>query len=287
LNRFLAAGILMKPKVIIAMALLYVTAFFCSSFGYTGVAPDLRLFFEGLVAVLISVAGANAVNCYYDRDIDSVMRRTQGRRTAIGVFGNMKTFVLGFLLIFASAGLSVSLGPVPFTLFVFGVMFYLGIYTYLMKRKTAFNVFATFPSIASPALLGWYLGGSPLFPVGVIITMLISVWGPLHLWTLSFAFSNDYKKVEIPMLASKMTPKEASRLIVLTLLAQVAASYLLLVSSKSLIYLIGVSMINIVILYYGYEFYKVNTISRAYRIFKLTAPYIVAVLTVFMIDQLV
>ncbi len=269
------------------MALLYMTAFFCSTFSDANAAPDLRLFADGLVAVLVSVAGANAVNCYYDRDIDGVMRRTQGRRMAITLLGNSQTFALGLSLIFASAALSIGLGIVPFSLLVAGVTFYLGLYTFLLKRKTPLNVFATFPSIASPAILGWYLGGSPLFPLGAVIAVIISVWGPLHLWTLAFAFSKDYTSVEIPMLASRMTPRDAAKLIMVTLLVQVATSYLLLASVKTAIYLIGVSIVNIIILYFGYEFYKAPSVSRAYRVFKFTAPYIVAVLAIFMIDQFV
>jgi protoheme IX farnesyltransferase len=286
LNKLLAAGILLKPKVIIAMVLLYVTAYFCSVFGSSGLI-DLQLLVDGLLAVLVSVAGANAVNCYYDRDIDAVMRRTHGRQIAIDSFGDTKTLALGTLLIFASTILSINLGIVPFTLFMIGTTFYLGIYTYLLKRRNAFNVFATFPSIASPTLLGWYLGGSPLFPVGAIIAVLVSIWGPLHLWTLSFAFARDYKSVEVPMLASQMTAKSASKVIMLTLIAQVASSYMLMLSAKTMFYTIGVSTINIVILYFGYEFYRDMTISRAYRVFKLTAPYIVAVLAIYMIDQFI
>lgn len=287
MNRIFAFGILLKPKVILAMAALYVTAYLGSVFQKSTAAFDFQLFVLGLIAVLVSVAGANALNCYLDRDIDSVMARTQGRRVAIDVLGANEALISGILFLGVASGLSLILGVIPSLLLFVGVAFYLVIYTLILKRRTPYNVFSTLPSIASPAVFGWFLGGAPFFPIGLLVVEMVSVWGPLHLWTLAYVFSNDYERVKVPMLPSIVSKGTASKLISFNLVIQVVSSYLLAIWAKSLLFVIGISVLNMIIIFYGYEFYKEKSNETAYRLFKLSAPYIIIILSLFVVDKLV
>ena len=285
MNWPIALGVLLKPKVILAMAALYITTFFSAVLRNPGDSINFNLFTMGLLAVLISVSGANALNCYFDRDIDSIMVRTQGRRIAIGIVGATETRSFGVLLLLISLAISINLGMVPFMILVTGAGFYLLLYTSLLKRRTIFNVAATLPSIASPAFFGWYLGGAPISPVGIGILLIIAIWGPLHLWTLAYAFSKDYSRTEVPMFTSVSSPITASNTIILTLMLQVLSSYILAYWAKTSLYIVGISIFNIIILLYGFDFYRDRSNRKAYRIFKLTAPYIIVLLSLFVLDH--
>jgi heme O synthase-like polyprenyltransferase len=75
-------GVLLKPKVLLAMLALYLTTFFTSSIFAGKYNPDYFQFFFFFLAVTLSVSGANALNCVYDRDIDTIMTRSCGRPLA-------------------------------------------------------------------------------------------------------------------------------------------------------------------------------------------------------------
>jgi protoheme IX farnesyltransferase len=284
-NRLYAWGILLKPKVLVAMVALYVTTYLSSYLMNVENAPGFYLFLQGLAAVVVAVSGANALNCYLDRDIDSIMVRTQGRLVAMVTAGEVPARDMSVLLLAVASTLSLLLGLVPFSLFVVGTGFYLLVYTALLKRRTAWNVLATLPSIASPAFLGWYLGGAPLIPVGFLVIFLIAVWGPLHLWSLAYAYSKDYSRVDVPMMTALMPKDVASKTILLMVMLQVASSYLLATWTTKF-YLVGISIFNVVLLGLGLVFIRDPTSRLAYRIFKLSAPYIVVLLLLFMLDQL-
>ncbi len=285
MNWPIALGILLKPKVILAMALLYITTFASSVLKIPANPLDFQLFTIGLLAVIISVSGANALNCYYDRDIDSIMARTQGRRLAMDVVGANQTQNIGLILMVLASGISINLGLIPFFTLSIGAGFYILLYTILLKRRTILNIVATLPSIASPAFLGWYLGGAPILPAGIVVMLLITIWGPLHLWTLAYSYSKDYNRIEVPMLTSVLDKSKASKAIIMILITQVISSYILMLWTKTLIYPVGISIINSIILEYGYNFYRNKSNKGALKIFKLTAPYIIMLLLVFALDH--
>ncbi|MGD2141971.1 MAG: protoheme IX farnesyltransferase [Candidatus Bathyarchaeota archaeon] len=279
-------GVLLKPKVLVAMLALYVASYF-SSYAASGGGPlHLDLFVLGFLAVAIAVSGANALNCYMDRDIDALMTRTWGRPLALGTIQPLDALAFSGALLVAASVISFYLGAVPFLLFLEGSGSYLFLYTSLAKRKTSINVLATAPSVATPAWFGWYIGGAPLYPVGILMGLLVAVWGPLHLWSLAYAYSKDYSKAGIPMLPTVIKGKGAILGILGVLATLIASSYMLIPWINSEIYLLGISFINIPLALAGLRFYITGRNRHGWLLFKLTAPYIVLVLLLFMVDQL-
>lgn len=278
-------GVLLKPKVLLAMLALYVSSYL-SSYVSGGRGPlDVEGFLIGFMAVAAAVSGANALNCYIDRDLDALMTRTWGRPLAMGTIGPWGALTFSTVLLISASLISFSLGPVPFLLFLEGSMTYLVFYTILLKRRTILNVLATAPSVAAPAWFGWYMGGAPLYPVGLLMGLLVAIWGPLHLWSLAYAYSKDYRRVGVPMLPAMVTQDNAIKGILGALALLMGASYLLVPWAKSIYYAIGVSIINIPLAIAGFQFYKSRTNKAGWWLFKLTAPYIVFILFSFMADQ--
>ncbi len=286
MNRPHAYGIIIKPRVLLAMLALYATAYFSSYATSPARQLDPSAFLMGFTAVTVAVSGANAMNCYLDRDIDALMVRTRGRLIALNATGVTGALGFSLLLLVIATGISYTMGVIPFTLFVVGAGFYLLFYTMLLKRRTVFNVLATAPSVAAPAWLGWHLGGAPLYPIGLILGLLVAIWGPLHLWSLAYAYSKDYKRVDVPMLPSVVSTMAAVNSILGALVLLVLSSYLLMTFSKSHAYTLGVSLVNIPLLVTGVRFWRERTNRMGYWLFKLTAPYIVLVLLTFTLDQI-
>src|SRR4029450_6571379 len=103
--------------------------------------PSLCLVMATLVGGTMSAGAANTLNCYLDRDIDAVMHRPTNRPLVTGpvapraalVFGRALTVAstlwLGLLVNWLSAGLALG-----------ALLFYVGVYTALLKRRTAQNI---------------------------------------------------------------------------------------------------------------------------------------------------
>jgi len=279
-------GVLLKPKVLLAMMALYVTSYISSHTFNGEVSFKAGAFLLGLAAVTAAVSGANALNCYIDRDIDALMVRTLGRPLSRGTIGPSGALFFSGVLLVAASMISFYLGPVPLLLFLVGSGTYILLYTSLLKRRTRLNVLATAPSVAAPAWFGWFMGGAPLIPVGLLMGALVAVWGPLHLWSLAFVYSKDYEKVGVPMLTSNVPRSDAVTSILLALVTLLSSSYLLVPWTKTLIYIVGATFVNSILAIVGFRLYSRMTNRDGWLVFKLTAPYIVILLLLFTADGL-
>ena len=278
-------GILLKPKVLLAMLALYLTTFFTSSIYSGAIDIDYLKFFIGFMAVAFSVSGANALNCVYDQDIDSLMARTSGRPLVRGTISLADASFFSWTMLALSAVLAVYLGLIPIILLVEGAGSYLLLYTVLLKRKTSINVLFTAPSVAAPAWFGWYLGGAPLYPVGLIMGALVAIWGPLHLWSIAFAYTKDYERVGVPMFPNMVTREKAINGILLALGLLLGSSYLLALWADSVWYLVGVTVLNLILVFAGIRLYKTSSNRAGWMLFKLTSPYIILVFLIFLLSK--
>ena len=275
----------MKPKVLLAMLALYLIAFFTSSIYSGNLNVDYVQFFIGFIAVAFSVSGANALNCVYDRDIDSLMVRTSGRPIVRGSITVANASFFSWTMLAASAFLAVYLGLIPVILLVEGAGNYLLLYTLLLKRKTSINVLFTAPSVAAPAWFGWYLGGTPLYPIGLAMGTLVAIWGPLHLWSIAFAYSKDYERVGVPMFPSLVNRKQAINGILVALAMLLGSSNMLALWADSIWYLVIVTVLNLILAVAGLRLYYSGSNKAGWVLFKLTSPYIILVFLIFMLTQ--
>jgi len=278
-------GVLLKPKVLLAMLALYLTTFFTSSIYSGSLNMDYLEFFIGFMAVAFSVSGANALNCVYDKDIDSMMIRTSGRPLVRGTITVADASFFSWTMLGASAILAVYLGLLPIILLIEGAGSYLLLYTVLLKRKTSINVLFTAPSVAAPAWFGWYLGGSSLYPLGLIMGVLVAIWGPLHLWSIAFAYSKDYERVGVPMFPSQVSREQAINGILVALSLLLGSSYLLTLWTDTIWYLVGVSVLNLTLMIAGIRLYQTKNNRAGWVLFKLTSPYIILVFLIFMLSN--
>jgi protoheme IX farnesyltransferase len=187
---------LLKPRV---MTLVVFT-------GLVGllVAPGALHPVLGAVAVLciaIGAGAAGAINMWYDRDIDAVMRRTATRPIPAGRIEPGAALGYGMTLSVASvAVLGLATNWVAAGILAFSIWFYAVVYTVWLKRRTPQNIVIGGAAGAFPPVIGWAAVTGDVTLVPVLMFAIIFLWTPPHFWALSLFAHADYARAGVPML---------------------------------------------------------------------------------------
>ncbi|MEO8528801.1 MAG: heme o synthase [Pseudolysinimonas sp.] len=189
---------LTKPRVI---ELLLVTTAPVMILAARGI-PDLWLVLATLVGGTFSAASANAFNCYIDRDIDKVMKRTSKRPLVTGELSPREALVFAFVTGVASiAFLWIFTTWLAAVLSLAAILFYVLVYTLILKRRTPQNIVWGGAAGCMPVLIGWAAVTGSLTLTPVILFGIVFLWTPPHYWPLSMRYKEEYAAVSVPMLA--------------------------------------------------------------------------------------
>lgn len=188
---------LLKPGV---MALVVFTGA-CGVWLADGVMHPFMQAMSILAIALGSGAGA-AINMWYDRDIDAVMRRTQARPVPSGKIAADDTLALGIMLAVASVALlGLASNWIAAAWLAFAIFFYAVIYTMWLKRFTPQNIVIGGAAGAFPAVIGWAaVTGNAFAWLPWMLFAIVFFWTPPHFWALALYRHDDYQKAGVPML---------------------------------------------------------------------------------------
>lgn len=225
---------LTKPRVI---ELLLVTTAPVMILAARGI-PDLWLVLATLVGGSFSAASANAFNCYLDRDIDRVMKRTSKRPLVTGELSPREALVFAFATGIASiAFLWAFTTWLAAVLSLVAILYYVFVYTLLLKRRTPQNIVWGGAAGCMPVLIGWAAVTGTLDWAAVILFAVVFLWTPPHYWPLSMRYQDDYAAVDVPMLAVVRGQSAVGLQVVLYAWATVVCSLLLVpVAPMGMIY---------------------------------------------------
>jgi protoheme IX farnesyltransferase len=202
---------LTKPRII---ELLLVTTVPTMLLAEGGI-PSWRLVAATLIGGALAAGSANTLNCYLDRDIDQVMHRTERRPLATGLVSPREALVFGLSLGVVSVGwLAVTTGWLPALLAFAAIVFYVGVYTMGLKRRTPQNIVWGGAAGCMPVLIGWSAVTGSLSWAPVVLFAVIFFWTPPHYWPLSLRFRDDYAAAGVPMLPVVATPVAVARQVV-------------------------------------------------------------------------
>ncbi|MCY3506489.1 MAG: heme o synthase [Chloroflexi bacterium] len=186
-----------KPRIILLLLATTVPAMVVAEGGW----PSTALVIATLVGGAASAAGANAVNCWYDRDIDALMSRTQSRPLVRGEIPPLNAFLFGLALaVGAFAFLWATTNLLAAVLAWAAFLFYVFIYTVWLKRRSSQNIVIGGAAGAFPPMVGWAAVTGELAWAPVIMFAIIFFWTPPHFWALALRIAPDYREASVPML---------------------------------------------------------------------------------------
>ena len=207
-----ALFLLTKPRIIELLLVTTLPTMFLADRGL----PSLGLIGVTLVGGALAAGSANTLNCYIDRDIDAIMRRTShrplvakggkatvkpGEALVSGILlGAASTLLLGLLANWLSAALADG-----------AILFYVFVYTLGLKRRTASNIVIGGAAGCFPVLVGWAaVTGTVAWPA-IVLFAVIFLWTPPHFWALAMKFKDDYASAGVPMLPVVATAAAVAR----------------------------------------------------------------------------
>jgi protoheme IX farnesyltransferase len=220
---------LTKPRVIELLLITTVPTMILAKQGL----PDIWLVLATLVGGALSAGSANAFNCYIDADIDKIMGRTKNRPLVTGELSKREALVFAFVVgALSVVWLWVTTNFLAAMLSLSAILFYVLVYTLLLKRRTPQNIVWGGAAGAMPALIGWAAVTNDLSVSAWLLFLIIFLWTPPHYWPLSMRYKDDYAAAGVPMLPVVRSPQVVGVQIVLYSWALVVSTLLLIPASN-------------------------------------------------------
>jgi protoheme IX farnesyltransferase len=191
--------------------------------------PPIWLVLATLAGGALAAGSANAINCYLDRDVDEVMRRTRRRPIPAQAVSPDRALAFGYALGAVSFFfLSIVVNVMAASLALSAIAFYVFVYTMWLKRTSPQNIVIGGAAGAVPVLVGWAAVSGTIGLPAWILFAIVFVWTPPHFWALAMRYRGDYAAAGIPMLPVVRGAEETRRQILLYSLVLFAVSLLLL-----------------------------------------------------------
>lgn len=188
---------LTKPRIIELLLITTLPVMFLAASGF----PPLWTVVATLLGGTLAAGSANAINCYIDRDIDAQMRRTRKRPLATASVSPREALVFGIVLgVVSTAWLLLTVNVLAAGLTLGANLYYVFVYSLLLKRRTTQNVVWGGIAGCMPVLVGWAAITGELAWAPFVLFGVVFFWTPPHSWTLALRFRDDYAAADVPML---------------------------------------------------------------------------------------
>jgi protoheme IX farnesyltransferase len=287
LERTKAYVALTKPRIIELLLVTTVPPMILAQRGM----PSWTLILATLLGGTLAAGSANTINCYVDRDIDQVMKRTSRRPLAVEsvspiaalrfglVLGALATLWLGFVVNWPSALLADA-----------AILFYVFVYTLGLKRRSSSNIVIGGAAGCFPVVIGWSAVTGTVGWPAVLLFLVVFLWTPPHFWALAMRFKDDYAAAGVPMLPVVATPLVVARRIVVYSYLMVVTSLLLVpVGHLGVIYLAAASLSGAWFLVEAHGLHgrvRNGKPAKTMRLFHLSITYLTLLFLAVAVDQL-
>jgi protoheme IX farnesyltransferase len=258
---------ILKPKETILLAFIGVCAGLIAAGGSLSSGPLGLL----VIALVVGSAGSNGLTNYLDRKVDAKMARTMGRALAAGrINPPQKALPLIIGLILSGLALAWVLHPLCF---LFGLI---GVIASGVWRKTITCTFFGIIAGCSPVLIGWF-AMKPVFDAQILLlSLLVAIWTPIHVWSVMIANRADYVGAGLSYFPLNLSGKAVVRILfVLSIFLYLISLLLYMLGYFHLLYLIVSSMLGLLMLFANAVLLHSATSGAAWRVYKLSAfPYL-------------
>jgi protoheme IX farnesyltransferase len=262
---------LMKPRV---MSLVVFTTVIGMMLAPT--APHPLLMVIAILAIAAGAGASGAINQWYDRDIDAVMKRTQSRPIPAGKINPDEALAFGVIISMLSVlVLWFAANVMAAALLAFTIFFYAVVYSVWLKRSTPQNIVIGGAAGAFPPAIGWLAAGGSLTLEPLILFGIIFIWTPPHFWALALVKNDDYTRAGIPMMpvvagAQSTINQIVAYSIVLAPFAVLPA----VMGMTSIVYGVVASMLGLGFLGYALRLKREPSDANAMALFKYSILYL-------------
>ena len=275
---------LTKPRVISLLLVTAVAPMFITGRG----APPLALVGWVLLGGFLMAGGANAINMWFDQDIDHYMSRTRLRpvpsgRVAPGVallFGlGLGTLAFAILWRFAN--------PLSAWLALGGLLFYVLVYTVWLKRTTPQNIVIGGAAGAFPPLVGYAAMAGKLDLTALYLFAIIFYWTPPHFWALALIKKGEYAKAGIPMLPVVRGDRETKvQMLIYTLILLPLTLLPAFIGAFGLLYAVAALALGGRFLWYNFQLLREEGVTpTAWKMYKYSLVYLALLFVAMSVDR--
>ena len=243
---------LMKPRV---MSLVVFTAF-CGLISAPGKIHPL-IAISAIIFIALGAGSAAAINMWYDRDIDAIMKRTRKRPIITGAVNADEALSFGIILGFFSVTMTaLCVNLTAAFLLAFTILYYLFVYTFWLKRSSIQNVVIGGVAGALPPMIGWASVNGEISVQSISLFLIIFIWTPPHSWALALFRVEDYRNCNVPMMpvvkGELYTKKQIMLYSILTVFATLLPYFLEMAGTG---YLLIVLILGVIFLYYAFKLF--------------------------------
>jgi protoheme IX farnesyltransferase len=277
---------LTKPRI---MTLLLLTGL-CGMFVGAKGLPPLWLVAVTMLGLALACGGASALNHVLDADIDKLMgKRTRSRPVAAGRVP--APYALEFGLALSALSFVLLAGVVNVLtagLALVGNLFYVLVYTRLLKRSTPQNIVIGGAAGAVPPLVGWAAATGNLTLPALVLFAVVFLWTPPHFWALALLIKRDYAAAGVPMLPVVRGEDETARQIMLYTVGLVAFTLApALWGMFGLVYLVAAAALGAVFLWLAWRLRRERTPARAKILFHYSLAYLALLFVAMALDAVI
>jgi len=195
--------------------------------------PSLSLTVATLIGGTLAAGSANAFNMVIESESDKLMKRTAKRPLATGLLTKREAIIfataIGIISLIIFQVYTTNLATI---LTAIAIVFYVWVYTILLKRRTSQNIVWGGAAGCMPALIGWAAVTNSLSVTAWSFFLVIFFWTPPHFWALAIKYKDDYAAAHIPMLPVVVSKTHLLRQMWVYTIAMIASSVALIVNAK-------------------------------------------------------
>jgi protoheme IX farnesyltransferase len=249
--------------------------------------PPLNALLAGTAGIGLAASSAAAINHLLDQRIDAIMTRTRDRPLPTGQISEVRVMLFAAALGVASMTILVIwVNPLTAVLTFASLIGYAVIYTVWLKRATPQNIVIGGAAGAAPPVLGWTSVTGHVEPDALLLFLIIFVWTPPHFWALAIHRRADYAAVDIPMLPVTHGNRFTRwHIFFYTILLVIVTTLPYLTGMSGLLYLAGVSVLNLGFLWYAWLMLRESDVRMPMRTFSYSVTYLMMLFVFLLVDH--
>lgn len=274
--------VLFKLRIVFLLLMAATAGAFMAAGGWPGLGTLLLVWVAGGMAA----AGASSLNQFLERISDGYMGRTRQRPLVNGTISNPGWVpVVGIALILLPSLAILPFNPALSFFLVLGAIIYVGIYTIWLKPRTLLNIVIGGAAGSAAVLSGSAAAGNWSDAGALVLALILFLWTPFHFWSLALLYRDEYRRVDVPMLPVRTSPRQAALWVLShTLPTGLAGLLLVVLPVLGWVYLIPVTLVTADLFWRNIKLIADPSPANARGLFMASNVYLLVLLLAICID---